>query len=145
MAVTDGQAAVLRAYLTGDFDSYFRLRDRLDPATTGTGYTALLSAAFCAAVERRFAVQDSEAAVIEFVGAVRSQSQGLGEKVEPAVAERLIRAVYTDERIDDLSQETRLRTQSLLLAALIIDERLDDAGIDGFITEARKLADAWLR
>lgn len=145
MTVTDDQAAALRAYLAGDFDTHRRLRGQLDPAAAATGYAALLGAAFCVAVEHRFTGNDSPAAVIDFVADVRSRSEGLGGKIDPVAAERLIRAVYTDEQIDDLDRETRIRSQFLLLAALVVDEHLDDAGLDAFTAEARKLADAWLR
>ena len=97
MAVTDQQAAMLRAYLTGDAATHGQLRGQLDPADGGAGYGALFGAAFCVAVERRFVPNGDPAAVIEFVGDVRSRSDSLASKIDPAAAERLIRAVYTDE------------------------------------------------
>jgi len=144
MAVTDDQVATLRAYLVGDFATHERLRDQLDPSAAASGYSALLAAAFCVAVERRFSGEDSLPAVIEFVGAVRSRSEGLSGKIDPRIAERLIRAVYTDETTDDIDRESRIRTRFLLLAALVVDEMLDDAGLDAFLGESRKLADQWL-
>jgi hypothetical protein len=36
------------------------------------------------------------------------------------------------------------RRLQLLLAALIADEGLDDAGLDSFMASARTLADQWL-
>lgn len=145
MVVTDEQAAALRTYLAGDFDAHRQARGQLDPAAAATGYTALLSAAFCVAAERRFGQDSSPPAVIEFVSAVRSRSPELGEKIDPHTAERLINAVFTYEGISDLDADTRLGTQFLLLAALIGEEHLDGAGLDSFVAEARKLADEWLR
>jgi hypothetical protein len=145
MAVTDEQEAALRAYLAGDFETHARLRDQLDRDAAATGYSALISAAFCVAVLRRFAKDHSAAAVIEFVGAVRSQSEGLSDKVDPRAAERLIQSVFTYKKVADVSQEIRLGTQFLLVAALIVDEHLDGPGLDEFMTESRKLADGWLR
>ena len=83
--------------------------------------------------------------MIEFVGAVRSVSDGLSEKIDPRTAERLIQSVFTFEKVADVSQEIRFRLQFLLVAALVVDEHLDDTGLDEFITESRKLADGWLR
>jgi len=145
MAVTDEQMATLRAQLAGNLEEHKRLLAQLDRDAARTGYSALLSAAFCVAVERRFAQGAGTADVIEFVGNVRSRLSEAADKIDPRTAERLILAVYTDERVpDNLDLETRFRTQLLLLAALIADERLDDAGLDAFLADARKLADQWL-
>src|ERR1039457_276768 len=145
MAVTEEQMATLRAQLEGDLEEHRRLLAQLDRAAAGTGYSALLSAAFCVAVERRFAKGTPAADVIEFVGDVRSRFDELANKIDPRTAERLILAVYTDEHVpDELDLETRFRTQLLLLGALIADENLDDAGLDEFLAHARKLADQWL-
>jgi hypothetical protein len=145
MAVTDEQAATLRAYLAGDFETHARLRDQLDRDAAATGYSALISAAFCVAVLRRFAEDHSDATVIEFIGDVRSRSEGLSDKTDPRTAERLIQSVFTYEKVAEVSQEMRFRLQFLLVAALVVDEHLDDVGLDEFMTESCKLADGWLR
>jgi hypothetical protein len=141
MPITADQVATLRAYLTGDFDAYDQLRARLDSTAARAGYSALIAAAFFKAVDQRFAKSDADAEVVLFVGSVRARSEGLGDKIDPGVAERLIRAVYTDEEIDDLDGETVLGTELLLLAALIVDEQFDDSELDEFLSAARKLAD----
>jgi hypothetical protein len=144
MAVTADQVATLRAYLSGDFDEHDRLHAQLDPVAARTGYSALVSAGFVLAVERRFDRDTPDTEVSAFVERLRGRSAELAEGVDPRAAERLIRAVYTDEQIDDLDSETRLATQFLLMTALIVDERLDQAGLDKFLTEARELADEWI-
>ncbi len=144
MSVTGDQVATLRSYLSGDFGGYQERRSRIDGSADRVGYVALVSAAFCEAVERRFAAQDPPERVIEFVADVRAQFDRDGDQIDPRAAERMIRAVYTDERIDDLDSATKGRTQVILLAALINSERLDDAGLDAFLADAAKLADQWL-
>lgn len=144
MAVTDDQAATLRAYLAGNFQEHDRLHGQLDPVAARTGYSALISAGFVLAVERRFAKNSADTDVVKYVGDLRARSERLGEDIDPDAAERLIRAVYTDEQIDDLDSEIRLGTQFLLLTALIVDEELDDAGLDKFIAQARALAVEWI-
>ncbi len=67
-----------------------------------------------------------------------------GSQIDPRAAERMIRAVYTDEPIDDLDSATKGRTQIILLAALVNSERLGDAGLDAFLADASKLANQWL-
>jgi hypothetical protein len=79
--------------------------------------------------------------VITFVGDVRSRSERLARELDPQVAERIIRAVLGEGSISDLSDATVAGTQIVLLAALIADEQLDDAGLDTFLGSARKLAD----
>jgi hypothetical protein len=142
--VTSDQVATLRSYLSGDFSDYQQRRSQIDQAPNRTGYMALVSAAFCEAVERRFARQDPPERVIEFVADVRGQFDRDGNQIDPRAAERMIRAVYTDEPIDDLDSATKGRTQIVLLAALVNSEQLDDAGLDAFLADASKLADQWL-
>jgi hypothetical protein len=144
MSVTNEQAATLRAYLAGNFDEHDRLHAKLDPIAARTGYSALISAAFVLATEKRFAENETTADVAKFVSDLRARSEGLAEDIDPRTAERLILAVYTDEEIDDLDSKTRLGTQFLLLAALVIDEKFSDAELDVFIADARALADEWI-
>lgn len=144
MAITAEEVATLRAYLKSDFAEHDRLHAQLDPVAAQTGYSALISAAFVEAVERRFAPSGSASEVIEFVAEVRSRSEGLSEDIDQRVAECLILAVYTEEEIDDIDGKKRLATQFLLLTALILDEQLDDAGLDDFLDKARALAEQWI-
>jgi hypothetical protein len=142
--VTSDQAATLRSYLSGDFADYEERRGQIDRSPDRTGYMALVSAAFCEAVERRFSAQDPAERVIEFVADVRARFDRDGNQIDPRAAERMIRAVYTAEQIDDLDSATKGRTQIILLAALIDGEQLDATGLDAFLADATKLADQWL-
>ncbi|MGO8889334.1 MAG: hypothetical protein ACLQB1_06445 [Streptosporangiaceae bacterium] len=144
MPVTSDQVAALRSYLAGDFSDYEQRRSRIDQSPDRTGYMALVSAAFCEAVERRFTNQDPPERVIEFVADVRAQFDRDGNQIDPRAAERMIRAVYSDEPVDDLDSTTKGRTQIILLAALINSERLDETGLDAFLADASKLASQWL-
>jgi hypothetical protein len=143
MPVTDDQVAALKAYLSGDFHQYERIHGRLDPVAAKTGYSALLTATFFEAVDRRFAKGGTAADVVEFVGAVRARSEEFATELDPRVAERLIRAMLTDEDVDDIDVDTKVNSQFLLLYPLVEDQRLDDAGLDELLAEARKLADEW--
>ncbi len=49
----------------------------------------------------------------------------------------MIRAVYSNEPINDLDSAMKGRTQIILLAALSNSERLDEAGLDAFLADAR--------
>lgn len=142
--VTSDQVAALRSYLSGDYAAYEEHRGRIDRSSGRTGYMALVSAAFCEAVERRFSAQDPAQRVIEFVADVRARFDRDGSQIDPRATERMIRAVYTDEQIDDLDSASKGRTQIILLAALITGEHLDPSGLDAFLADATKLADQWL-
>jgi hypothetical protein len=144
MPVTDDQVATLRAYLAGDFDTHKRLFGQLDRASARVSYPALVTAAFCEAVERRFTKSGTPSDVIEFVGEVRSRHLKNPDEIESRVAERVILAIFTDEEVSDLDAEIKFRTQFILLLPLIDDEQFDPAGLDMFLGKARKLADQWI-
>lgn len=142
MAVTADQVATLRADLAGDFNQYDRLYESLDHEAARMTYAALIEAAFFEAVDQRFAKDGTVANVIEYVADIRARSDRLSE-IDSHAAERLIRACLGDGSVDDLDDKTRFGTEIVLLAGLIVDEHLDDAGLDEFLGEARKLADRW--
>jgi hypothetical protein len=144
MPVTDEQVAPLRAQLARQHEEHLRLFNLLDKDSKNTGYHALVSAAFVTAVERRFTPDVSPGEVIEFVGNVRSTSPQVADQVDPAIAERVIMAVFNDDSLDDVDGRKNLETQIFVMVAIIGAEHLDDAGLDAFLAQARKLADQWL-
>jgi hypothetical protein len=143
MPVTDEQEAALHAQLAGRFDEYERLFDALDPVAAGTGYSALVSAAFYIAASERFPEGTPTEDVIEYVGDVRGRTEG-SAKLDPRIAERLLLAVFTDEETDGIDRRTSYKTQLVLLAALTADAQPDEAELDQFMIRARRLADQWL-
>lgn len=143
MLITDEQVAPLRAQLSRNPEEHRRLFAKLDQDSKNTGYAALVSAAFVVAARRRFN-KKPEAEVIEFIGDVRSRSAGLADQVDPTLAERLIKSAFTGQPVDDVDGQLSWETQIVLMAAIVADEQLDDAGLDEFLAKARKMADAWL-
>jgi hypothetical protein len=145
MAVTDQQVAALRAQLANQPDEHKRLFRQLDWAAEGVPYSALIDAGFFEAVDRRFANgTTTTAAVTAYVGAVRSRLGSAADAVDPEAAERLILKVLGHGSVADLDANVAFSAKQLLLAALIADEDLDDAGLDEFMTSARMMADQWL-
>jgi hypothetical protein len=142
MPVSDDQLAALRAQLAGNHEEHKRLIGSLNAENGLDGYTALVTAAFVEAVDRRFGLGAlDEAAVIEFIGDVRSRFKGADEKIDPLAAERIILKARGRGSISDLSGATIRHIERLLLAILVADEGLDDVGLDRFLAEARKLID----
>ena len=143
MAVTDQQVATLRAQLAGNADEHKGLFRQLDWDTEGTAYTALIDAAFFKAVDRRFRQGTTTADVIEYVGDVRSRFDEAAQAIDPQTGERAILKVLGHGSVPT-SIRAAFRARHFLLVALIADAQLDDAGLDEFLGEARKLADQWL-
>jgi hypothetical protein len=96
------------------------------------------------AVERHFLPDVSPEEVIEFVAGARSRSPHFADRMDPVIAERVVMAVLTGQSLDDVDPRTSWEAQSVLMAAIVGAESLDDAGLDAFLAEARKLADEWL-
>jgi hypothetical protein len=144
MAVTDLQVATLRAQLAGDLEEHKRLLAQFDEKSDGRPYATLTSAAFVEAVDRKFSSDVTADDIIEFVGDVRSRSERVQASLDPRVAERVLLAAVTDADISDLDPREVRRSQRILLNALVVDEDLDDARLDEFMTTARGLADRLL-
>jgi len=144
MAVSDAQVATLRAQLAGRLDEHLRLLGQIDSASDRKAYSALVVASFCEAVERRFGRDGSAADVVDFVADVRATSNDAARKINPRAAERLIRGVYTDEDVSEVSPDQKRELYVLLLPALIGDEQFDEAALDEFLKNSRRLADQWL-
>ena len=113
MSVTDHQVATLRALLAGDFEEHSRLRAQLDLDADREGYSALIAAGFFEAADRRFTTGHTRAEIAEFVAAARATSAETAEKIDPRIAERMIRGVFEDENIDDVTGQTVVETQVL--------------------------------
>ena len=144
MAVSAEEVATLRAYLAGNVAEYRRLHEQLDPVAARRGYAALIAAAFFEAVDRRFAQPGTTAADIAgYVANVRGRSARVGDALDPRAAERVIRHALGNGEISDLDDETVIGAQILILSALVADQQFDDAGLDQFMAQARKMAEQW--
>jgi hypothetical protein len=141
MPVTDDQVATLRALLANDRDRHEQLYAGLDRAEVGKGYNALVTASFAQAASRRFGSSYTQADIITFVGSLRARSENVSQALDPDAAERVLNAALGDASTQGISRENKATAQILLLMGLIADEQLDDAGLDAFLADARKLAD----
>jgi hypothetical protein len=145
VAITDEHVAVMRAMLAGDFDEYERLVEQLDrTGRWGSDYPLLIAAAFFEAVDRRFGKNYTRADIVQFVAAARERFDPSGTEIDPSAAERLVLSVLEHESVDDLDDETVVRTQGVLLGALITVRKFDSATLNEFMLEARKIADEWV-
>jgi hypothetical protein len=122
-------------------DRHQQLFAGLDRAEAKKGYPALVTAAFIEAVERRFGTSSQPADIVAFVADVRARSDRLASRLDPDVSERAIQAVLGEGTVRGLDKEAVTGAKLLLMAGLIADARLDDAGLDEFLAAARKLAD----
>lgn len=108
------------------------------------GYSQLVYAAFVTAARRRFSPTWTIPDIVRFVAAARVELLDDDVDVDPRTSEILIRRAIGDHVATELDMETSAHAQLLLLGELIVDERLADASLDAFLTQARSLADQWL-
>ncbi|MBO0803007.1 MAG: hypothetical protein J2P25_08030 [Nocardiopsaceae bacterium] len=139
MSTGDKQVAALRALLTGDFDRHKHMIELLDK-DEDRGYLALVSAAFIEIADRTFGSADGNAAVVEWVGKIRSQSTDAADGFDPVLSEQVILYALGKTEAEDLNSQQILEAELLLLPALVHDQGLDEAGIDEFLSAARALA-----
>jgi len=132
MAVTDDQAAALRAYLTAHTDIAASDAERRFLTLAKTGRLdeigALVCGAFAAAVRRRFSPTWTSPELVRFVADFRSSSAEAAELLSPSAAENQLREVLGDKQAVRPPEEARARAQFLLLAALCATLRIETKG-----------------
>jgi hypothetical protein len=143
MLVTAAQVAALRAYLVLDLFEADRLNRQLVQTDDLDGYGELVYAAFVTAARRKFSPTWTVADIIRFVANARAQRGGDADDINPRAAENLIRRALDDHVADEVDQETKARTQILLLAALVEDQQLSDADLDEFLGTVHMLTSQW--
>ncbi len=143
MAIGTEQVAALRAMLAGEFDEHARLTEQLDRNNGWASYSTLLAAAFFEAVDRRFGSGHTSAEVIQLVADARARFDESGTAIDPRAAERLVLSALGEGNVDDLDDRTVAGTETVLVAALVAEQRFDSAALDAFVEEARRLAVGW--
>lgn len=141
MVVSDDQVAALRAFLVLEPYETERLTKQLVDTGHLAGYGELVYAAFVTAVRRRLSSAWTMPDIIRFVATARARLLDDEIDIDPRTAEILMRRVLGDRIAADLEEKASARAQIFLLGELINDEALDDAGLDDFLTMARRLAD----
>jgi len=134
----------MRAMLAGDYDEHWRLAEDLDASSGWGDYNTLLVAAFFTAVERWYGQGRSDAEIVQFVAETRARFDESGNDIDPGTAEQLMRAALGKASVDGLDDDMVVRTETVLLTALILGEELDDVRLDDFMKDARKLGDEWI-
>jgi hypothetical protein len=139
---TDDQIATLRAQLTGDYDGHRRWLADLDSRGELGGYTAVVTATFIEAVDRKFGPHTtSDAPVVAFVADIRSRFPAADDEIDPVVAERVLSKALGRGSISNVDGPTIRRMETLLLPLLVTDLGLDPDGVDQLLAGARKLLD----
>lgn len=145
MPVSNELVATLRAQLVGNMDEHRRLLRSLDQEDVGNNYTALVTAAFFHAVERRFGDRGTTYGdVVEWVGQLRADAPSAADDIDPSVSERLIQfTLGANVPVEDIDPRTKLATQIVLLGAIVLELDLDEAELDELLAKARAVADEW--
>lgn len=138
MTEGDKPLAALKAMLLGDGGSYKQAVSSLSTAE-GEDFLVLLSAAFLEMSDRTFGAEPTSAAVVEWVGEIRSRSEPSAQVIDPAIAEKVILFALGLDDGDELSGKQVSDAQLLLLPILTHEQQLDGAAIDGLLSAAREL------
>lgn len=140
MPVTDNEVAALRALLKGDVERHNELFAEFASDQDPVGYMVLLTAAFGRAVQRRFGESHTPWDITEFVTETRQWAEHPSTRIDQEAGERAIGAVLGEATTQGLDEGAQFDAQFQLLIALVAAERLDDAGLDAFMADARELA-----
>jgi hypothetical protein len=147
--VTAGYVAALRAFLTGDEDTFGRLSADLQARDggeySGDVYSALTGMALFLAARRRFPDGYTNADVVRLVGQVRARFANSADDIDPRVAERVLLGVLGNAAAAPIPGPAAVAVVvPAILSVLLEQEGISGDGLDGFLAEARPLADAWL-
>jgi len=138
--VTDDHVAVLRAILVGNFADYERLAQHVERTNAWEGFNYLVTAAFYEAVYRSFGDRFTIPEVISFIASRRAELNDPEADFDPRIAERLILAALGNGSVEGIDESAKGHAQVSLLVAMVAHENLDDASVDDFLIEARKVA-----
>lgn len=140
----DSAVAELRAFLTGDMDTYRRLHGTQDSDARGA-FAILLTTACSKAVENRFGEQPSAEDIIDFVSDARVRT--IGPDTIPAEdAEKVLRATPGHEDIlTSMNARARAGAQTAMLFALTHENDESQNQIDDLLAHAAEATAAYLR
>lgn len=142
MVITEVQVATLRAQLAGQGEEHQRLSSRLTTPEDREGYELLLAIGFFEAINRRFQAKagalDNDA-VIDFIANLRNRTPEVAERLDPAVARRMILHALGKGDIDGIDENTKLSSQILILGGLIADWAPTEAELDAFMSKIRSI------
>ena len=141
MPAGDKQAATLRALLTGKFDLHKEMLRDIVTDDEKRGYLDLVMAAFIKMVGITFDNEDDvTAAVVEWVGKIRSESDFAAEAFDPVLCEKVILFMLDKTEGEGLTGRQLRDTELLLLPALVHDQGLNEDEIEQLLSTSLKLA-----
>lgn len=138
----ESAVAELRAFLTGDMDTFRRLHDAQD-ADGRRAFAIVQMLAFNKAAEKRFGEHPDTKEIIDFVAEARVSA--IGPDTVPAEdAERMIRAVLgEDQLVADMDTRARGAAQTAMLYAMVYGQVPNE--IDELLTQATGEAEAYFQ
>ncbi|MGH3739757.1 MAG: hypothetical protein ACRDT1_00285 [Micromonosporaceae bacterium] len=135
---------LVRSLVREDFKRFDkRVRD-LEKRQDDEGCGEFLGSCFFLAAVRRFDPDDAVVDIIRFVANTRIVYDLTGRDIDPTAAERLIRtALGEHDPLEDLDAHKVRKLEIVLVHKLLIDEDLDDEGLDDLLHDAELLAQRW--
>jgi hypothetical protein len=143
--VTDLEMVILRAEIAGEDEVARRAaRDQTVAAGQLTGLATLVHAALVIAAHRYFAPRWTRPDVIKFVAQIRVLLTERPDLLDPAAGETELRRALGEDLPPAPQAATVAAAQLVLLAALIASLSLNEAEVNGLLSEARNAADRML-
>jgi hypothetical protein len=132
--MTAGQehAALLRAYLQGDEDTFTTQAQGISPE----GLAPLVHAAFVIAARRMFAPGWTRAAVVRYVAETRKALSERPGLVDPRVAEHELRRALGGEVTSAGSWSSVATAQLIVLKSMTVSLQLDEDGLDDLVKQS---------
>ncbi|WP_146877432.1 hypothetical protein [Actinomadura madurae] len=139
--ITERHTTALRSFIVEGPESWQARYEEDLAGESGAGFSLLLYLTLATALRRKFAPEYSTGQVVRYVADLRVSLEGNAQTLDPRLTEIVIRAALGDESIEDfppymVDSSTIIRTELLLLVALIAEERLDDEQLDKLIIES---------
>jgi hypothetical protein len=132
MTAGEEHAALLRAYLQGDEDTFTTQARSISPE----GFAPLVHTAFAVAARRMFAPGWTRAAVVRYVAETRKALSERPGLVDPRVAEHELRRALGGEVTSAGSWSSVATAQLIVLKSMTVSLQLDEDGLDDLVSQS---------
>jgi hypothetical protein len=114
------------------------------PEADGEAYAIFVAAMFAGAVGHRFADDQSQQAIKQFVDEMRHDYRHATPRFKPLVMEGVLRVLFGEEHLlDDISPEDQLRSQFMAIRKIVDQSEHMKQRLDEYLTDAEILAAHW--
>ncbi|MEV4760728.1 hypothetical protein AB0J86_37275 [Micromonospora sp. NPDC049559] len=135
MAIKPAMVDFIRTFVRDEIEENDRLEAQLDQEGWDD-YGLFLNAVFFLAIDHYFDGRRDGAAIIRFVGEMRSQLDVGGDEIDPVGAERLISSVFDPDVEVGLSPAMIGKVQTHATYKALTEKAISDRELDELLSEA---------